>query len=347
MSNIKLFALGDTRDYGLEVASKLDMKLSEHTEFCFDDGECYCASLENVRGSDVFVICSLYTNETESVSDKLVSLFVFLGSLHDASVEQVTLVMLYHPFSRQDRKCQSRAPVTTKYMSRIFESLWVKRILTLDVHSPIAIQNSYSIPVDLLEAKNLFAHHCRYLIEKRNVNEVVVLSPDSGGLERARRFRRSLASLVHAKVSIACMDKEHEGLQIKGYNIISDEPIRGKSVIVYDDMISSAKTNLECIEACRRCDAKEVLASCASHGLFVGKANEYLDHPFLKNIVVTDTIKPFRLTNSDVTDKLSVIKTTSLLAEAIKRTHRGESISDLINNGCTAIDNLYHDIMSA
>jgi ribose-phosphate pyrophosphokinase len=259
-------------------------------------------------------------------------MFIFLGSLRDASAKHITPVIPYFGFSRQDRKTSSRAPITTKYIARLFKSIWIDRILSLDFHSPVAAQNSHSIPVDLLESKNLFASYCRKLIEARGIYEVVVLSPDSGGLERARRFRRVLASLTKCHVSIACMDKEHEGLQIKGYNIISDEPIRGKSVIIYDDMISSGKTNLECIEACRRCEAREVLVSCASHGLFVGKANEYLDHSFLKNIAITDTVVPFRLTNPEVVKKLNVIKTSSLFAEAIRRTHKGESISDLINN---------------
>lgn len=330
---IKIFALDSSRNFGRQVATALDLSLSEHEEYLFEDGEPYCASLENVRGSDVFVIQSLFSDEKESVSSKILKLFIFMGSLRDASAKRITVVMPYMACARQDRKTSSRAPITTKYIARLFKSMWADRIMSLDVHNPSAIQNAYPIPVDLLEAKNLFANYCGGLMRRKGLEEVVVLSPDSGGLERARRFRRVLAEVTGAKINIACMDKEHEGKHIKGYNVISTEPIRNKSIIIYDDMVSSGKTNLECIEACRRCEASEILVSCAAHGLFVGRANDYLDHTYLKHIAVTDTVSTFRLQNSAVLEKLAVINTTALFAEAIKRTHKGESLSDLIQNG--------------
>lgn len=331
MKKIKLFAMNSSRNFGEEVSKILGITLTKHEEYYFPDGEPYCASLENVRGKEVFVIQSLYSDEVETVNDKFVQLLNFMGSLRDASAKRITVVAPYMG-ARQDRKTASRAPVTTKYMARILKSVWAKRIMTLDIHNPAVVQNANHIPVDLLEAKNLFAVECKRLIEDSGAREVVILSPDSGGLGRARSFRNVLSSLIDCHVGIACMDKEHKGSFIKGYNIISTEPIHDKSIILYDDMISSGKTNLECIEACKRSGAREVLASCAAHGLFVGKANEYLDNGFLKNILITDTVEPFRLKNESVLNKLKVIKTTRLFAEAIRRTHRGESISDLIDN---------------
>ena len=338
LKKLRLFALDATKEFGQEVAKHLGISLSEHKERCFADDECYVAPSpelkENMRGKDVFVIQSVYSDEKENINTKLMKLFIFLGALHDAAAKRVTVVLPYYPYARQDRKTTSRAPITTKYLARMFKTVWAKRVLALDVHSPTALQNGYPIPIDLLEARNLFANYCRRLIAMHKTEEIVVLSPDVGGLDRTRKFRNVLEKVAPCKVApmVACMDKEHSGDEIRGYNIISSDPIIGKSVVIYDDMISSGSTTLEAIKACKRSEAKEVLAACAAHGLFVGKADEYLDHPFLKHIAVCDTIRPFRVTNPAVRDKLNIISTTELFAEAIRRTHKNESISDLIAN---------------
>lgn len=335
---IKLFALNATREFGEEVANHLGLPLCDHEEWCFEDGECYIAPKtalkENVRGHDVFVIQSVYTDQNENINQKMMKLFIFLGALHDASAKRITVISPYYPYARQDRKTASRAPITTKYVARLFKSMWVDRILTLDVHNPTAIQNANEVPCDLLEARNLFAAFSKKLIEQSGAG-VVVLSPDIGGLGRAATFQGVLSRSLKMSVDLACMYKTHHGTEIKGHDVMvtgGSGDVAGKSVIIYDDMISSGKTVLECCEVIKRKNAKEVLAVCASHGLFVGRANEYLDNPFLKNIVVTDTINPFRITNPNVRDKLNVIKTTGLFAEAIKRIAGDESISDLIAN---------------
>jgi ribose-phosphate pyrophosphokinase len=332
VKKLKLFALDSSREYGEQVAQHLGIPLSEHEESCFDDGECYVAPQqalkENCRGNDVFVIQSCYSDDKENINQKLMKLFIFLGALRDASAKRITVCTPYYPYARQDRKTNSRAPITTKYLARLFKSMWADRLLALDVHNPTAIQNSFHIPVDLLEATNLFAvwvHNALF-----SGKDVSVLSPDSGGLGRARRFRKVLSNLLKEDVGIACLDKIHQGCEITGHDIMGD--VKGKRVVIYDDMISSGKTVLECVKAVEQKGAKEVISVCASHGLFVGKANEYLDLPFLENITITDTVAPFRITNESVRKKLSIINTTSLFAQAIKRIHADESISDLINN---------------
>lgn len=333
---IKLFALNASRDFGQEVAKLLSVPLSLHEEFRFEDGECYIAPSpkiqENVRGCDVFVIQSIYSDPDESVHEKMMKMLIFMGALKDASVKRITAVLPYYPFARSDRKVQSRAPITTKYVARLFKALWTDRVLALDVHNPVAIQNAHHIPVDLLEATNLFAVYVRSMLHRKSgkFNDIVVLSPDAGGLGRARKFRKVLSEVLHVEVGLACLDKIHVGTEIKGHGIMGD--VKDKRVIIYDDMISSGKTVLECVQALKDHDAHSAFAVCASHGLFVGKANEYLEDPFLENIIITDTIKPFRLQNQDVIKKLNIIKTTHLFAEAIKRIHDNDSISDLITN---------------
>lgn len=325
LSDLKIFALNSTKEFGEQISNQLEVSLSKHEEFFFQDKEPYCASLENVRGCDVFVVQSLYSDEFESVSDKVMKMFVMAGSLKDASAKRITFICPYLSFSRQDRKTHSRAPITTKIFAMLMESVNVNRLLTLDNHSPTAIQNAYRLNVDLLESKNLMSHWASLNVPHDNL---VVLSPDSGGLSRADRFKSKLSKhLVKEHIGIACMHKTHEGNNIQGHGIMGD--VVGKSVLIYDDIISSGKTILECVKAVKSHGAKEAFVF-AAHGLYVGSANEYLDNDFLKVIVTTDTIKPFRLYNENINKKLVIINTTGLFAEAIRRIHKNESISDLI-----------------
>jgi ribose-phosphate pyrophosphokinase len=332
-TRLKLFALNSAKEFGELVSSKLAVPLSRHKETCFHDGECYVASEENVRNKDVYVIQSIYTDDQESVNDKLMKLLIFIGSLKDASARRITAVIPYMPYSRQDRKTSSRAPITTKYISHIFESVFTERILTIDAHNPGAYQNAFEAHFDNLEAGGLFAKCAKLKFASKFGDDLVVMSPDEGGLKRARKFRTHLEKALDEKIGLCVMDKTHEGEEIKGHGLMELEDtgkVAGRRVLIVDDMISSGKTILECIETVKDHRAACVEAVFATHGLFVGKANEYLDSDFLHNIVVTDTIKPFRVTNPNVLEKVTIIQTHELFAEAIKRTHKGESISDLI-----------------
>jgi ribose-phosphate pyrophosphokinase len=344
---LKIFALSNDQPFARKVAEKLNYKfgkgydniirLAEHEEYSFSDGECYIAPKpgikENVRGCDVFVISSMYTDQNESVNDKIMKTLILCGALRDASARRITLVAPYYPYARQDRKTNSRAPITTKYMARLFSEMWVDRLLTLDVHNPTAIQNAYQVPVDLLEANRLFADH----ILKSGIDPhlLTILSPDSGGLGRARKFRKILSDKFKSEVGIACLDKVHQGFNITGYDIMGT--VKGRNIIIYDDMISSGKTVSECIRACFPVKdengwANSVLGVCATHGLFVGSATENLWDDRLKKIIIADTIQPFRL-DGHVLRKVEIINTTELFSEAIARIHNNDSISDLLSNG--------------
>jgi ribose-phosphate pyrophosphokinase len=346
---LRLFTFDNCNDFGNRVAESLQVDpyqpLAAKEEKCFDDGECYAASLENVRGADCFVINSCYSETSESVNDKLMKMWTFIGSLKDASAGRVTAVLPYFPYARQDRKTASRAPITTKYVAQLFESVGTNRILTIDAHNPTALQNAFKINVDLLEAAGLFA---KYIANEIKSNKFWVSSPkdtltvmsDVGGMTRVRRFRKVLASCLFVEeddIDIACIDKLHKNSgEITAERIIGN--VKGKRIIVLDDMIASGKTIYECAQASEAAGALSIEAVCATHGLFVGKANTYLDHPFVKRIVTADTIKPFRLTNPKLKTKLVSLGTAELFAEAIMRTHRSESISDLIENGFHSLE---------
>ncbi len=335
MRALKVFALGAAREFGEKVASHLGVSLSKHKESHFHDGECYVASEENVRGADVFVIKSLYGDDQESVNDKLMKLLIFLGSLHDAKAHHVTAVLPYKCYARQDRKTSSRAPITTKYLTHLLQSVFVKGVMTIDAHNPAVFQNSYSkAHFDNLEASGLFAKFVsqEFAKEYKFPGSLVVLSPDEGRLKATRKFRKFLQQYLGYEVGVACVHKIHEDESIQASGLMCEEgvSIKHKRVIIFDDMISSGKTVLEAVNVAREHGADYVEAVCATHGLFVGKANEYLDNGFLRHIVITDTIQPFRITNPNILSKMYVIHTDHLFAEAIRRTQMGESLSDLI-----------------
>ena len=165
---LRLFAFDNCNDFGNQVAECLDVPLTSKEEKYFEDGECYVASLENVRGADCFVIHSFYSDDKESVNDKLMKMWTFIGSLKDASAGRITCVALIFPYARQDRKTTSRAPITTKYVAKLFESVGTHRILTIDAHNPTALQNAFGINVDLLEAAGLFAKYIANEIKEDN-----------------------------------------------------------------------------------------------------------------------------------------------------------------------------------
>ena len=321
------------------IADYLGLPLTNADVRRFADDEVFVEIHENVRGEDVFVVQSCYADGGECVDQKLMKLYIMLGSLRDASAGRITAVLPYYPYARQDRKTASRAPVTTKYVSALI-SQFADRVLAMDVHEPKAIQNAYQIPCDLLEAKCLFADHIVGLIHKHNLmrEKIVLMAVDHTGLGRVRGLRKHVMRRMGLDVKnprevipLACLDKVHEGASIEGgEGVLGD--VSNACVFIYDDMISSGKSILETVKAARQHGAKRVVAACAPHGLFVGNANDYLADPFLMNICTTESIDCFRL-NGAVRAKVTQVKSSKFIAEAIHRIHHNESISSLLANG--------------
>lgn len=193
MHNLRVFGMNASHKYAEVIADHLDVGLSKHVEKYFPDKEPYVRADENVRGCDVFIIQSLYSDENESVNDKFLKLLFFIGSLWDASAERITLVAPYLPYQRQDRKTESRAGIHTKYTAMLLEQMMLSRVLTMDVHSLKVYQNDLRCRTDHLEAKNLLVE-CVANELRNHTADIAVLSPDSGGTERAERFRKKLAA---------------------------------------------------------------------------------------------------------------------------------------------------------
>lgn len=341
---IKLMCLQGSRGYSQKVAAHLGLPLTEAVERQFDDGEVYVKSNSktegNVRGCRVFVIASLFSDCQETVSEKFVKLCMLCHSLKQASAAEVIPVVPHLAWARQDRKTESRAPIATKTVARMLEAVEISRILVMDVHNLAAEQNAFNVPLDNLECKNLHAAWCADQLLAKYPHLPVklrVLTPDSGGLNRCTRFRNALVKSLELRlgqslaergvdIEIAIFDKIRSSGQITGRRIVGD--VSGAVVIAYDDIISTGSTMFT---SCRTVEqfGGQLFACVATHGLFVGAANDYF-RQLDAHLVVSDTVDPFRLSEEN-RRKLSIVDTSAMVAEAIARIHNGSgSISELL-----------------
>jgi ribose-phosphate pyrophosphokinase len=325
-SELSIFALEATRDFGEKVARHLGIPLSPHEERGFEDGEHKTRSLANVRGRDVFVVQSLYGDGTQSVNDKLCRLLFFIGALKDASAGCVTAIVPYLAYARKDQKSKTRDPVTTRYVASMFEAVGTDRVVTIDVHNLAAYQNAFRCRTEHLQANALFVAHFAPMLRGQ---EVTVVSPDAGGIKRAERFRQRLGQALGRPVEAAFAEKHRSEGVVSGELIVGD--VKGRCAIIVDDLIGSGTTVARTVKACRSLGATAVYAA-ASHGLFTGDAQQVLADDALTGIVVTDSVPPFRLGEGKVKAKLVVLPSTRLFGDAILRIHKGGSITHLLED---------------
>ncbi|MDT8385586.1 MAG: ribose-phosphate pyrophosphokinase [Gammaproteobacteria bacterium] len=325
--DLGLFTLNTSRDFAQGVAVALGISLGEHEERDFVDGEHKSRILENVRGKDVFVIQSLHSDEQQGVNDKLIRLLWFLGSIRDASAGRVTAVIPYLCYSRKERKTKSRDPVTSRYLATLLEAVGVDRVMTLDVHNLAAYQNAFRIHNEHLEAKKLFVD---YFSTHQDSNELMVISPDIGGVKRAELFRQALQVRLGRAVGSGFMEKQRSAGVVSGETLIGH--VSGKAVIILDDLISSGGTIARTVKACSEAGARHISAA-ATHGLFVSTADEALADPALDELVVTNTVPAFRLHSESTKAKLVILNVAPLFAEAIRCLHENGSIVELLATG--------------
>jgi len=324
--DLLLFTLHASQPFAERVVERLGVTLAPHEEREFEDGEHKVRPLINVRNRHVFVVQSLHGGARESPHDKLCRLLFFIGALKDASASSVTAVVPYLCYARKDRKTKPRDPVTTRYVAALFESVGTDRIVTIDVHNLMAYQNSFRCRTEHLEATALFVEYFAGLIGDR---DVAVVSPDPGGVKRAERLQARLTRRLGRAVGAAFVEKYRSSGVVRGDALVGD--VRGRAVIILDDLISTGGTILRAAAACRAQGAEFVFAA-ATHGLFVGGAAELLGSGDLDKIVVTDTVPPFRLPASALDAKVKVLSTAALFAEAIRRIRSGESIVELLDD---------------
>jgi len=326
-TDLRLFALSESRDVGAAIAASLGVDLADHVEYDFDDGEHKTRPSVNVRGKDVFVVQSLYGEPGHSVNDKLCRLLFFCGALRDASADRLTIVVPYLCYQRKDRKTQPRDPITTRYVAGLFESVGVDRVLTIDVHNLAAFQNSFRCRTDHLEARPQFVDELVTRIgDRRGKSEVTVVSPDEGGMKRANRFADGMHARLGSPVPTAFVEKLRTGNDIRGGTLVGD--VDGRVAVVVDDLIGTGGTIRQAVRACAAGGADRVLA-VATHGVFVGDAANTLDDPALEALMIANTIPPFRLRSTPVMEKVTVCDVSPRFAAAIHAIHDGGSVTAL------------------
>lgn len=294
-----------------EIVEHLGIPLSEADLRKFSDGEIFVELKENVRGRDVFVVQPTCT----PVNDNLMELVIMVDALRRASARRITAVIPYYGYARQDRKDAPRVPITAKVVAEMLMVVGVRRVLSMDLHAG-QIQGFFNIPVDHLYAAPVFIKH----IQKSFVREdVILVSPDAGGVERTRAYAKRLNS------GLAIIDKRRDKPnECEAMHVIGD--VKGKIAILIDDMVDTAGTLCAGAKTLLAHGAKEVHA-CCSHPVLSGPAIERITNSEIKTLVVTNSI-PLREQGKSC-EKIKVLSVSELLANAIDRIHNEDSVSYL------------------
>ncbi len=309
---IKIFAGNSNRNLANEIADELNIPMGKATVSTFSDGEITVHIDENVRGSDVYIVQSTCT----PVNNNLMELLLMVDALKRASARRITAVMPYYGYARQDRKAQPRVPISARLVADLLTATGIGRVLTIDLHAG-QIQGFFNIPVDHLYASPVLSEH----VKEKYANDIVVVSPDAGGVERARAFAKRLDA------SLAIIDKRREKANVsKVMHVIGE--VSDKNAILFDDMIDTAGTITQAAEALKENGAKRVIATC-SHAVLSGPALDRINDSLLEDVIVTNTI-PMEEKQKQC-NKLTVLSVAKLLGEAIKRIHEGSSVSSLFN----------------
>lgn len=310
---LKIFALNSNRPLAQKIADEVGVELGKLSVDRFSDGEIQINIEESVRGDNVYVIQST----SAPVNDNLMELMIMIDALRRASANTINVVLPYYGYARQDRKARSREPITAKLVANMLQNSGVTRIVALDLHAA-QIQGFFDIPVDHLMGAPLLAD---YFINEGVAANAVVVSPDHGGVTRARALAEFL------KAPIAIIDKRRPRPNVaKIMNIIGD--VKGKKCIMIDDMIDTAGTISKGAQALMDAGAEEVYAS-ATHAVLSGPAIERLDNSPLKQVVGTDSIQ---LPDEKKIDKIVQVSVAPLIGAAIKRINENRPVSPLFNN---------------
>jgi ribose-phosphate pyrophosphokinase len=295
-----------------KISEVLDVALVDPQIKRFANGEIYCEIEKNVRGADVFVIQSV----TYPANDHLMELLIMLDALKRASAQSVTAVIPHYGYSRQDRKVIPRTPISAKLVADLLTTAGSTRVITMDLHAG-QIQGFFNIPFDNIYASPVLLN---YMMDNLQSDDLVCVSPDSGGVERVRHYAKKL------KCDLAMIDKRRVATNVaKAYNVVGD--VKDKDLIIIDDMIDTGGTLVEAAKVLKSHGGQKIIA-CATHGVFSDPALERIAQcEDLSEVVVTDTV-PMRAEAKKV-KKIKVLSTADILAKAIHRTFNHDSVSSL------------------
>lgn len=306
---LQVFAGNSNQPLAREIVAHLNQNLGGALVGTFSNGETRVRIEENVRGSDVFVIQSL----TYPVDHMLMELLIMMDALRRASAARITAVVPYYGYAKQEKKTAGREPISAKLVANLITTAGAHRVLTMDLHAP-AIEGFFDIPVDHLQAGPILVEHFR----DKDLPDVVVVSPDAGGVLRADRFRERVGA------GLAIISKQRPVPDVaEVIEMVGD--VEGKTAIIVDDMISTGGTLVEAAKSLRLRGAKRVFAT-ATHGIFAGRAYDQIAGSMLEEIIVTNTIL---LPSGAASARITTISVAALFAEAIMRIHKDLSLSAL------------------
>jgi ribose-phosphate pyrophosphokinase len=293
-----------------KIVEHLGKPLGKASKGVFSDGEIRFQSWENVRGADVFIIQSL----TKDINFHIMELLLMADAFKRASAKKITAVIPYYAYARQDRKDRPRVAISAKLVADLLETSGFSRVLTIDLHAN-QIQGFFNVPVDNLMALKIFTTY----FEKKNIKDLVVISPDAGGVERARLFSKQ----IHSDLAMANKTRPEPGVA-KIMNIIGD--VKDKDTIIVDDIVDSAGTLVETVKALKENGANEVYAVC-THGVLSGEAIDRIEKSPLKEIYISDTVPLIDFKAN--CKKIKVLSVSKLFSEAIDSIHQETSVSKL------------------
>ena len=311
-SNLKLFSLSSNHELAQKVAKEIGIELGKVSVGAHSDGETVVHIDESVRGDHVFILQST----SDPVYDNLMELLIMMDALRRASAASINIVLPYYGYARQDRKARAREPITSKLVANMLQIAGADRLITFDLHAP-QIQGFFNIPVDHLMGSPLIAEYFRRQLVSAG-DDIVVVSPDHGGVVRARKLANFL------KAPLAIIDKRRPRANVAEImNIIGD--VQGKKCILIDDMIDTAGTITLAANALKELGATEVYASC-THAVLSGPAIERINNSAITKLVVLDTIE---MPEDRQSEKIVQLSIAHLLADAIIRIHERRPLSPL------------------
>lgn len=320
-TSCKLFTGSENPKLAQEVADELDIPLGKMLVGRFNDGEVRIQIQENVRNCDVFVMQSTCINEKSSVNDNLMELFLIIRAMKRASVHSVTAIIPYFGYARQDRKNEGRVPISASDVAMMIEMAGADRVLAVDLHCGQIQGFFHQIPVDNLYASIIFVP----FMAKQGLQDVVVVSPDAGGVERAKIFIEGLAKHgIQGRLAVIVKQRKEAGV-IEKMNLIGD--VAGCDTIIVDDICDTAGTLVEASKMLKEQGARRVFA-CVTHPLLMGPACQRLANSPLEKLYVTDTI-PLR--GCEIPSNVEQLTVAPLLSKAIFLMNNGRSLSELFD----------------
>lgn len=309
---LKIFSGSSNPRLAEKICEQLNVKLGQIKLSRFKSGEIYCHYEETIRNCDVFLVQTF----SHPINEHLVELLVMMDAAKRASARTINLVLPYYGYSRQERKAAPREPISAKLVADLLTTAGADRVMTIDLHAP-AIQGFYNIPVDHLTAQDILSDY----IKNKGIDDLVVVSPDAGGVTRAE----NLANILHAPIAMM-FKKRYAHNEAVVTHVIGD--VEGRTPVIIEDLIDTGTTIVNVVEGLKERGANDVFI-LASHAVFSGPALQRLDHPNIREVIITDSIA----IPEDHSPRFKVLSVAGLLSNAVRIIMDGGSISKLFKYG--------------